>query len=1125
MMNSGGLVSEGKIPVPLKSISVDVQVQGHVVTVTSTLQYVNEEERHLEALFVFPLPADAAVCHFSAKIGEQEIVAEVQERQSARDQYDDAVSSGQQAFLLEESAESSDVFRLCVGCLSPGQNAAITIIYVTELAVQADHALRFCLPAVLNPRYTPAGSGGGIVSEISSVCGSVPYSLTLSVHVSSPNPISKLESNCTLDPLVFLNSEHTHATVNLSPGHMFDKDVELFLYYQNTHQPTAIVEAGVATDQPGSLMGDPVVMISLYPEFPEEVMSSLGSQGEFVFVVDRSGSMDDMMHHGKGAQSRIEGAKDTLLLLLKSLPMGCYFNIYGFGSHFESLFPKSVLYNQDTMDEALKRVKKMQADMVGTEILQPLKHIYNQPCYPDHPRQLFIFTDGEVFNTKEVLDLVKSHTHSHRCFSFGIGEGASTTLITGMAREGSGHAQFITGSDRMQPKVMQSLKLALQPAVVNISVKWTVQDGITVETLSQPINVIFHGQRTLIYAHLKGESSGSSEGTVTVTYSLKDQPVTNQLHFCLKPTEDTGLAVHRLAARALIQSLEQQERAGGAGMEDIKSRMVELSVQAGVSCVHTAFIAINKDSRQTVKGPLLQRRVPTADVSGVYCYQGPYQASLDNDLLLKSSLSGMFSSRRSGSFARCKSYVNAKFVGACAGIIGFKKSLKSNKGFPVQEQKSGIPQKVTALFSSRYETSAVLSGQEISQGKQEVDVELQKDSLLQLVSLQKASGCWDLTPTLAHVFGKTEDELTNQKPAEVNQSVWATLLALIWLYGCKIKDQVEWQFVAMKAASWIRSQKVCEIEVPERLIMSYDALRTFGTAQRCRQVPVRQATEQEILLAHSEEYLEAVKQTPKMTEEQLMEFSKKYNDVYFHQNIYHCAQLAVGATLQLVDSVMKREVRNGMALVRPPGHHSQRSAANGFCVFNNVAIAALYAQKNYSVNRILIVDWDVHHGQGVQYCFEEDPSVLYFSWHRYEHQTFWPNLPESDYTSIGKGKGSGFNINLPWNKVGMTNSDYLSAFFHVLLPVAYEFDPELVLVCAGFDSAIGDPEGEMCATPEIFAHLTQLLMPLAAGKMCVVLEGGYNLKSLTQSVCQTVQTLLGDPAPRLSEHSAPCVRH
>ncbi|KAF4094842.1 hypothetical protein G5714_023920 [Onychostoma macrolepis] len=753
-----GLVTEKNEPVPLKSISVEVLVQDHVATVSSTLQYVNEEERPLEALFVLPLPADAAVCHFSAKIGEQEIVAEVQDKETARDQYDDAVSSGQQAFLLEESAESPDVFRLSVGCLSAGQNAAVTIIYVTELAVQADHSLRFCLPAVLNPRYTPAGSAAGIVSEISS--GAVPYTLTLSVHVSSPKPISKLESNCTLDPLlflhadsqcscelskpisklesnctldplVFLHSDHTQATVNLSPGHMFDKDVELFVYYQDTHQPSAIVEAGVTTALPGSLMRDPVVMISLYPEFPEEVMKSLATRGEFVFVIDRSGSMDSMMHQGKGAQMCIESAKDTLLLLLKSLPVGCYFNIYGFGSDFESFFPQSVEYNQDTMDEALKRVKEMRADMGGTEILEPLKHIYSQRCYPDHPRQLFIFTDGEVGNTKEVLDLVKSHAHSHRCFSFGIGEGASAALITGMAREGSGHAQFITDSDRMQPKVMQSLRFALQPAVVNISVDWILPDGVTVDTLSPPISVLFQGQRALIYAQLKGESSGGSEGTVTVKYSLKDQPLTNQLHFCLKPTEETGLSIHRLAARTLIRSLEQEERSGAAGVEGIRSRMVELSVQAGVSSVHTAFIAVNKDSRQTVKGPLLQRRVPT------------YNALMQ---------------------ANCDSYE------ACCLMEAYDWDIEtdSNEG-------------------------AVQSQQAESECKQRAAPEPPKDPLLQLVSLQKASGCWDLDATL------------------VDGSVWATLLALIWLYGCKIEQQVEWQFVAMKAASWIGSQKVGDL--------------------------------------------------------------------------------------------------------------------------------------------------------------------------------------------------------------------------------------------------------------------------------------------------------------------------
>uniref|UniRef100_A0A674AZ94 Histone deacetylase 10 n=1 Tax=Salmo trutta TaxID=8032 RepID=A0A674AZ94_SALTR len=323
-------------------------------------------------------------------------------------------------------------------------------------------------------------------------------------------------------------------------------------------------------------------------------------------------------------------------------------------------------------------------------------------------------------------------------------------------------------------------------------------------------------------------------------------------------------------------------------------------------------------------------------------------------------------------------------------------------------------------------------------------------------------------------------------------------------------------------ASFHPDSPACKIEVPERLTVSHTALQEEGLAERCVSVPIRQATDAEILLAHSEEYLEAVKKTPYMSLDELRTFTQQYGDVYFHPNIYHCAKLAIGAALQLVDSVMTGKVRNGMALVRPPGHHSQRSAANGFCVFNNVAIAAHYAKKQYGIKRVLIVDWDVHHGQGVQFAFEDDPSVLYFSWHRYEHQGFWPNLRESDYDSVGKEKGAGFNINVPWNKVGMENSDYLSVFFHVLLPIAYEFSPDLVFVCAGFDSAIGDPEGHMCATPDIFAHLTHLLKSLAGGKLCAVLEGGYNLTSLAQSVCQTVQTLLGDPAPQTSELNGPC---
>ncbi|NXG26296.1 HDA10 deacetylase, partial [Grallaria varia] len=319
------------------------------------------------------------------------------------------------------------------------------------------------------------------------------------------------------------------------------------------------------------------------------------------------------------------------------------------------------------------------------------------------------------------------------------------------------------------------------------------------------------------------------------------------------------------------------------------------------------------------------------------------------------------------------------------------------------------------------------------------------------------------------------------------------------------------------------SDPICDIEVPERLSSSYEQLKCYHLVERCVHVPAREGSEEEILLVHSSEHLEVAKSTQTMNEEELKRVSENYDAFFFHPNTYRCARLAVGATLQLVDAVMTGKVCNGMALVRPPGHHSQRNAANGFCLFNNVAIAAAYAKLKYGLQRILIVDWDVHHGQGTQYTFEEDPSVLYFSWHRYEHQEFWPSLKESDYDAVGLGKGKGFNVNLPWNKVGMGNSDYLAAFFHVLLPMAFEFDPELVIVSSGYDSGIGDPEGQMNATPEVFAHLTHFLMQLANGKLCVILEGGYHLKSLAESVCLTVKTLLGDPIPQITGEMAPCL--
>uniref|UniRef100_A0A3P8UVF7 Si:ch73-265h17.2 n=1 Tax=Cynoglossus semilaevis TaxID=244447 RepID=A0A3P8UVF7_CYNSE len=738
-----GLVTAKNEPVPLKSIEVEVEVRDHVATVVSNLNYENKEDKPVEAVFVFPLPGNAAVCHFSAKIGGKHIVAEVKEKQQAREEYDDALSSGHQAFLLEESDQSPDIFTLSVGSLAPGESAAIRLEYVTELAVEADDGLRFCLPAVLNPRYCPQGSESTSVQVTPVAASLVPYTLSFCARVSSPRPVSKVESNCSLEPLQYLNTEQNQATVKLAAGHKFDRDVELLIYYKDAHQPTAVVEAGQATAKAGTLMGDPAVMLSLYPEFPQTVISSLASCGEFVFLLDRSGSMDCPTSNSKHQETRIGSARDTLLLLLKSLPMGCYFNIYSFGSTFEHIFPKSVEYSEGTLEEALKKVQAMDADLGGTEIFQPLKHIYSQTCIPNQPRQLFVFTDGEVCNTKEVLDLVKKNSGSHRCFSFGIGEGASSALINGLAKEGRGHAQFVTGTDRMQPKVMQSLRFALQPAVQDISVSWHLPKGVSANVVSTPLTSIFQGQRSLIYAQLIGQSSEAAEGSVTVKYSLAGHPTENQLKFSLKPAKDTGLTVHRLAAQTLIRALEAEQREeSGQPEEGLKKKVIELSVQSGVSSSFTAFIAVNKDINEPIKGPLTRRNVPI-----------PAFAMMPM-MYMSCSVPKMRSCRS----APCPPAAAAKMYLAP---------------------------------SSRVEKSIAKP---------------LRDPLLELVSLQKASGCWMLDAALATALGKPSKELKKKKPSAVNNDVWATILALIWLHGSKMEAKDEWELLALKAASWLRAQ-------------------------------------------------------------------------------------------------------------------------------------------------------------------------------------------------------------------------------------------------------------------------------------------------------------------------------
>lgn len=288
----------------------------------------------------------------------------------------------------------------------------------------------------------------------------------------------------------------------------------------------------------------------------------------------------------------------------------------------------------------------------------------------------------------------------------------------------------------------------------------------------------------------------------------------------------------------------------------------------------------------------------------------------------------------------------------------------------------------------------------------------------------------------------------------------------------------------------------------------------------------------------------------------LQEEAEQFDSVYLNASSVTCARRATGGLLLLVDRVVGTvgptrspkgvcpvstlsetarphtfnkvsdstihkhstdvshsppRLRNGLALIRPPGHHAESHSARGFCLVNSVAVAAKHAREHLGLSKVLICDWDVHHGQGTQEMFWNDPSVLYFSVHRHDHGRFWPGSGSPE--RVGEGKGEGYTINVAWNQGGMGDAEYRQVWKKILLPVARAFAPELILVSAGFDGAQGDPMGGCEITPRAgFGTMARMLVegvPSAEGRVVLALEGGYRLSILGECVEACLEALTG----------------
>jgi acetoin utilization deacetylase AcuC-like enzyme len=281
-------------------------------------------------------------------------------------------------------------------------------------------------------------------------------------------------------------------------------------------------------------------------------------------------------------------------------------------------------------------------------------------------------------------------------------------------------------------------------------------------------------------------------------------------------------------------------------------------------------------------------------------------------------------------------------------------------------------------------------------------------------------------------------------------------------------------------------------ESPQRIEAIYKMLEEEKAFSSYPIIEPRPAQEEEIELIHTSSYVKTIRETSGQEKVYLDP------DTSTSPRSYEVALLAAGGLLKAADLIMEGKIQNAFALVRPPGHHAEASQARGFCIFNNIAIAAQYLINKYGLRRVLIADWDLHHGNGTEHSFSSRSDVLYFSTHQFPHYPgtgFW--------NEVGSGDGEGYTVNVPLSP-GKTDDDYLFIFQQLLSPIAAAYKPEFILVSAGFDTFEGDPLGGMNVSAKGYGLMAAVLMTLAQAtaqdRLLLTLEGGYNLSGLQEGV-------------------------
>ncbi|KYQ92274.1 hypothetical protein DLAC_07123 [Tieghemostelium lacteum] len=790
----------------LSKFSVVSDIRDSTLQSKYTQEYVNDSTSPIEAIYELPLPFTSTITDLVVIYKNETFNAKIKEKQKAQEKYDDSIASGGQGFMI--SREDNGVFKLSLGNIEPKTPITITFSIIGETHSHLD-TIHYFIPHLAFPTYA--------------------FNLSIILNVNLTVGITSITSLFKEIAVQVEKTDDNRSVVkfeNPQFGYLGNQqDFVIVIQPKTSHKMEVNVEEN-EKDQTLALG------ISYYPEFSNIEEWDINQKSEFIFVVDCSGSMSG---------SSIESAKSTLNLLMKSIPENSKFNIYRFGSSFKKLYNESQLYNNESLKEAISLISQTKADLGGTELLPPIKDIFNSPYDPQYPRQVFILTDGEIDEKKTFISYVRQESHV-RIFTFGIGSGVDVGLVTGISAASRGQYELITDMKNMEKQVLKLLKKSMEPMISNIRLQWP--EGISAKQAPTMIRPVYSQERMMLYSMVDLKNSPNLQQEIQLTI-LADGPKGDTLEFPItinrsnanKQSQNT----HKLVGLMMINDLLDQEKRSKTTQN--QDQVIQLSKQYNILSKYTSLL-ITKESNSVTTETMKPVSVNTVDVpsdedqldflseqlqrtshianqinKSVY-QQGMLLDSLESHAELSSS--SQYSSQPKpsvGIINSVKNFFSGSSVSTSSSSTKFKKSTNTSlKSKSVVQKDRDIDDCMDSydddedLYSSnRYRSSSpTLSPTTTATSTITSTVPTPKPtplsskaitgSLMSIIDSQNANGSWS--------HSSSPIKITKESPVELNSNldIWTTLIILATLMKQYSNEKDLWSLIAQKATKFIRQQ-------------------------------------------------------------------------------------------------------------------------------------------------------------------------------------------------------------------------------------------------------------------------------------------------------------------------------